>query len=681
MTAGRGTDIDGYSFSVTIPSGSTGIRDYTAHWTANTYTVHYNGNGGAGAMADSCFTYDESGNLRGNSFTKTGYVFAGWATSATGAVAYADGQSVLNVTQDNGGSVTLYAIWNVSTYTVAYNAVSGTGTMANSGFTYDVSGNLRSNSFTRTGYVFAGWAASADGAAVYADGQSVINLTAEGGVVNLYAIWTISVVPSYINLADYSPGDTITVNPGKSAVITGSQNGIQIVCGEGTTVTLAGVTIDNSSYDGTCPLSFTGSGNTLNIAEGTVNTLTGGLNAAGVFAGTGTTLTIEGTGTLKAAGGSTAAGIGGGSGFGGTTPNGGTVIITGNVTVNASSYLGAGIGGGTVGWAGDIVIYSGTINASSTYGTGIGAGALAPQPTFVYTSGNFGYYVSDSGSVAIKGGTISATGGTGIGGTGDAGVNVTISGGDVTATGYIGITTNWDIEVDAGLFKVVISGGTVTATGTGGAGIGATQNGDYIAISGGFITATGGTTDSGGSAGIGGSIGCHAGYIDITGGVVMAAGGDGAEDIGAGTGAQTQFGLATPTVWIANSSTVFLQNDSCSEWLQTSLWHLTFEAGTTSVSGYAIPQAWTTAFGAYLNIACTLTFDSQGGSDVPLVYILASGDGKADAPNEPLRLGYTFSGWYEAVACDTAAVVFPLYRKGGYDAVRQVDAAYLYGAI
>ena len=100
------------------------------------------------------------------------------------------------------------------------------------------------------------------------------------------------------------------------------------------------------------------------------------------------------------------------------------------------------------------------------------------------------------------------------------------------------------------------------------------------------------------------------------------------------------------------------------------------------MSGYAIPQAWTTAFGAYLNIACTLTFDSQGGLGLfALVYILASGDGKADAPNEPLRLGYTFSGWYEAAACDTSGGGFPYTVRVDTTLYGKWDAAYLYVAI
>ena len=78
------------------------------------------------------------------------------------------------------------------TYTVSFNANGGTGdTMAAQNFTYDAAQTLTANSYTRTGYTFAGWATTADGDVVYTDQQSVSNLTTEpNGNVELYAKWT-----------------------------------------------------------------------------------------------------------------------------------------------------------------------------------------------------------------------------------------------------------------------------------------------------------------------------------------------------------------------------------------------------------------------------------------------------------------------------------------------------------
>ena len=95
--------------TVTISQGSTGPLSYTAHWTANTYTVHFDANGGTGTMTDMDFTYDVAQNLTANAFVSpTYYLFAGWNTAANGlGDTYTDEQSVSNLTPDDNGSVTL----------------------------------------------------------------------------------------------------------------------------------------------------------------------------------------------------------------------------------------------------------------------------------------------------------------------------------------------------------------------------------------------------------------------------------------------------------------------------------------------------------------------------------------------------------------------------------------------
>ena len=63
-------------------------------------------------MADQSFTYGTAQNLTTNTFTRSGFTFAGWATSANGEVVYTNGQSVNNLTPDANGTFTLYAKWN-----------------------------------------------------------------------------------------------------------------------------------------------------------------------------------------------------------------------------------------------------------------------------------------------------------------------------------------------------------------------------------------------------------------------------------------------------------------------------------------------------------------------------------------------------------------------------------------
>ena len=162
-----------------------------ARWKANTYTVIFNANGGEGTMETQPFTYGVEQALAKNLFTRTGYTFAGWATTNNGAAAYTDEQIVSDLTAAAGGTVTLYAVWTANTYSVTFDANGGEGTMNKQSFTYGVEQALKTNDFTRTGYTFAGWATTNNGEVAYTDGQTVSDLTAEaGGTVTLYAVWT-----------------------------------------------------------------------------------------------------------------------------------------------------------------------------------------------------------------------------------------------------------------------------------------------------------------------------------------------------------------------------------------------------------------------------------------------------------------------------------------------------------
>jgi uncharacterized repeat protein (TIGR02543 family) len=102
---------DGFTTSYDFSALVTADITLFAKWTANTYTVAYDANGGTGVTATSAHTYDVAKTLTANVFSREYYAFAGWATSETGAVAYSDGQSVSNLTTVNGATVTLYARW------------------------------------------------------------------------------------------------------------------------------------------------------------------------------------------------------------------------------------------------------------------------------------------------------------------------------------------------------------------------------------------------------------------------------------------------------------------------------------------------------------------------------------------------------------------------------------------
>lgn len=80
-----------------------------AQWTANTYTVSYDANGGSGAPSSQTKTYGVNLTLSGTKPARTNYNFLGWSTSATGSVEYAAG-----ATYSANSAVTLYAVWELA---------------------------------------------------------------------------------------------------------------------------------------------------------------------------------------------------------------------------------------------------------------------------------------------------------------------------------------------------------------------------------------------------------------------------------------------------------------------------------------------------------------------------------------------------------------------------------------
>ena len=94
-----------------------GARTLTAKWIANTYTVHFDGNGGTATtpMSDESFTYGVTEALPTNGFSKgAAYAFTGWNTAPDGTgTAIAANYSESKLTATNGGTVTLYAQWEL----------------------------------------------------------------------------------------------------------------------------------------------------------------------------------------------------------------------------------------------------------------------------------------------------------------------------------------------------------------------------------------------------------------------------------------------------------------------------------------------------------------------------------------------------------------------------------------
>ena len=166
-----------------------------AKWIINNYKIIYNANGGVGSMSDSNLTYGIEQNLRFNIFTRTNYIFAGWARVETGFVEFTDGASVSNLAVTQDATVILYAQWS-AIYHIEYNANGGTGVMAQTTHTFGVQQNLRANTFVMANNNFVGWSRSMSGLVEFEDTVDGSNFTVAGGAtVTLYAVWQSYIVP------------------------------------------------------------------------------------------------------------------------------------------------------------------------------------------------------------------------------------------------------------------------------------------------------------------------------------------------------------------------------------------------------------------------------------------------------------------------------------------------------
>ena len=147
-----------------------------------TYTVSYDANGGGNTPASQTKTEDVTLTLTSTIPTRYGYTFKGWATSssATSADYQAGGRYTVNE------SVTLYAVWEINTYTVSFDANGGTNAPNPQKKTHGQNLILTVAIPTRANHVFLGWATDSTSKSVgYAPGATY---TAEEDVT-LYAVW------------------------------------------------------------------------------------------------------------------------------------------------------------------------------------------------------------------------------------------------------------------------------------------------------------------------------------------------------------------------------------------------------------------------------------------------------------------------------------------------------------
>lgn len=183
----------------------TGNTIVTAQWSENSYNIEFKANKPPKASNNvsgdlSTITnvkYTQSVTLK-SAPSLTGWTFKGWNTQADGkGTSYNAGQSVSKLSATNGATVTLYAQWEATTYTITFNSnkpskavTQMTGTMEVQTLTYDKWENLHENKYKLEGWTFDKWNLKADGSSAtsYKDKERVRNIC-DGKDTTLYAQW------------------------------------------------------------------------------------------------------------------------------------------------------------------------------------------------------------------------------------------------------------------------------------------------------------------------------------------------------------------------------------------------------------------------------------------------------------------------------------------------------------
>ena len=179
----------------------------TGSFSANTYTVTFNANGGEGSMADQSFTYDEKQALAANGFTRTGWRFTGWKLGNT---TYTDGQAVSNLTAEANGTVTLEAQWEHILYTLKF-------VVDKSGKVYHTEQKYYGDAITppeapeKEGYRFDGW-------------DREIPATMPDGDLTITAKWS-SYLDLLIAMGDDFAGEKLGIARGYYQKMNGDQRG------------------------------------------------------------------------------------------------------------------------------------------------------------------------------------------------------------------------------------------------------------------------------------------------------------------------------------------------------------------------------------------------------------------------------------------------------------------------
>lgn len=116
-SSGSGTSYSDEATVKNLTSTDGGTVTLYAQWDPNTYTVTYEPNADddvTGMPDDTDLTYDAEGTVPDDEPERKGYDFTGWNTEEDGSgTSYEPGDTIINLTDEDGGTVPVYAQWEV----------------------------------------------------------------------------------------------------------------------------------------------------------------------------------------------------------------------------------------------------------------------------------------------------------------------------------------------------------------------------------------------------------------------------------------------------------------------------------------------------------------------------------------------------------------------------------------
>ena len=211
-------DGSGSSYGTSLFDEFTSDLEVYAIWRKNP-VVYFNPNyeGATQEPYSQTLIWSKSQNLLPNTFTREGYEFVGWAKKASAtSIDYKDEASV-SFNQET--DINLYAVWSVPV-TITFNANDGSENPATATQIIPASAStkLNPNTFTREGYVFAGWAKSSTATYYTYEDKASVSFSED---ITLYAVWkdyvTVTFRPNFTD-ADPATAEQVMVYNQKTAL-------------------------------------------------------------------------------------------------------------------------------------------------------------------------------------------------------------------------------------------------------------------------------------------------------------------------------------------------------------------------------------------------------------------------------------------------------------------------------